>query len=355
MPRQSEFQYGAYRASNISGVTTEKSIEGTTATAHFLQFCRSQGLVFLVKRFQPKLSPQYTPRAATIMACALSRPTSTVSTWPSSSMVYTAASRVVSTRPSSSGRHQRGFERSDTGWPVVRRSPGCSSTVWDVPLAGHRHIRVTRWNWSCLTCDPVCTTSPSLSSRIPFTTVFFPSSTWNSHESVKHVHLISESLEGSRRTTLTGGGGFFTRTTLMMLPETTLVSPNVVDVVSCSPSTNNFRFSVSPIDLKKVSISATLVLLSIVFSIKVSPESKRTVTSSMSGSRSKATEAGQGQFHFSGFWRLSAKAAPMLPDIRSCSDNQLLSPPFMKHPSVITSSSSVLRRKGQDDACTKSS
>ena len=81
-------QYALYLFTSMWLVTFAKSSLGMTATRHLSQSGHLRhGLVFRVKMFHPKASPQYTPNAAQTTA-APCEPTSTVSTWPSSSSVY---------------------------------------------------------------------------------------------------------------------------------------------------------------------------------------------------------------------------------------------------------------------------
>ena len=81
-------QYSLYLFTSMWLVTFAKSSWGITATRHLSQSGHLRhGLVFRVKMFHPKASPQYTPNAAQTTA-APCEPTSTVSTWPSSSSVY---------------------------------------------------------------------------------------------------------------------------------------------------------------------------------------------------------------------------------------------------------------------------
>ena len=316
----------------MSGVTAAKFKFGNTATSHFLHGHTSHGLVFLVKRFQPKLSPQYTPKAAQRMAFFLSFPTRTVSTCPSSSMVYTKASRVSSTVPTFSGRHHSPFfPPICTGCPVVKRHPDRRCTVLAKPVGtGQRQIRVTLRYWSSILVAPVRTISPSRKSSMIFESSCPSFRMWNMQSFVKQVHLQPSELLLRARAVTTGFGfgfGFLTRTRLMMFPSTTLVSPSAVAVVISAPSMKNFKISRSPWSLSCRSISAILVSLVMTFSKRVSPESKRTMTCTRSGSRcSGSLESGHS--HFDGSKRLWDNASPMFcPTEASLPANHSRSPP----------------------------
>mmetsp|Transcript_4435 Transcript_4435/g.10300 ORF Transcript_4435/g.10300 Transcript_4435/m.10300 type:complete len:264 (-) Transcript_4435:135-926(-) len=206
-------------------------------------------------------------------------------------------------------------------------------------------MRVTRRNCSSLASEPVRTRSPSINCRMVLGAIFPDCSTWKTQESVKQVHLAESGLKA--RITALGrglGGGFFTLTTLITLPSVTFVSLRSCVGVSSSPSTKNFRFSVSPFARSCTSTSFTCVSLAIVVCRSVSPERRRTMTSTKSGSLRRDEPAGLGQLHSSGDCCDRKSASPMWPlTPAALSTSHGRSPPGIKQPRVFTSSSESRR------------